>query len=95
MVLSADAQRQREEQLQERYVELQNKLLMFQQELTKKEAQLMQEIFQKAAKVIEAIAKRDAITMVLEKSESAVLYADPATDITAEVNRRLDAGEGK
>lgn len=95
VVLKPEVQKQREEELQERYVELQNKLLQFQQELTKKEAQLMQDIFQKASKIIESVAKREGFTMVLEKSESAVLYADPSADITAEVNRRLDAGEGK
>jgi hypothetical protein len=32
--------------------------------------------------------------MIVEKNEGAVLWADPTLDITKEVNRRLDAGEG-
>ncbi len=65
-----------------------------QQELAKKEAMLTQEIFGKAASIIESIAKRDGYTIMLEKTESAILWADPTVDITPEVNRRLDAGEG-
>jgi len=94
VVLKPDVLARRQEELQTRYVALQNQFMQFQQDLTKKEAELTREIFHKAQKIIESIAKRDGYTMMLEKNESAVLYADPSTDITAEVNKRLDAGEG-
>ena len=94
VVLKAEVLKQREKELQDRYVTLQNTFMQFQQDLQKQEAQLTRDIFGKAQKIIESIAKRDAFTMILEKSESAVLYAEPATDITAEVNKRVDT-EGK
>jgi hypothetical protein len=31
--------------------------------------------------------------MIIEKNEGAVLWGDPAFAITAEVNKRLDAGK--
>ena len=37
--------------------------------------------------IIKKIAKQRGFTMVLEKNESAVLWADKALDITAEVNK--------
>ncbi len=94
VVLKPEAAKAKEKELQDKYVTLQNTFMQLQQELTKKEAELTREIFGKASKIIESVAKRDGYTIMLEKSESAVLYADPSTEITAEVNRRLDAGEG-
>lgn len=91
VVLKPEVLRQREKELQDKYVELQNLFLQYQQELAKKEAELTREIFSAAAKHIEAIARRDGYTMMLEKTESAVLWADKAADITDEVNKKLDA----
>jgi outer membrane protein len=95
VLLKGEAIAQRERELQEEYASLQQKFLAHQQELAKQEATLTQDIFQKAKSIIDSIAKRDGYTMIIEKNEGAVLWADEALDITAEVNKRLDAGEGK
>ena len=92
-VLKPDVLRQREGELQQKYIELQEMFVKLQQDLAKQEAQLVQEIFRKAAPVIEKIAKRDGYTIMLEKSESAVLWAHPSSDITDEVNKLLDSGK--
>lgn len=93
-VLKPEVLRQRERQLEEKVVKLQEQFLQYQQELAKREAELTRDIFKAASKVIETIAKRDGYTIILEKSESAVLWADDHYEITAEVNKRMDAGEG-
>ena len=80
--------------VQKREAELQQQFAAFQQELLKQEGKLTRDIFKSASKVIESIAKRDGYTMILEKSESAVLWADKIFEITDEVNKRMDAGEG-
>jgi outer membrane protein len=95
VLLKGEAIAQRERELQEEYASLQQKFLAHQQELAKQEATLTKDIFQKASSIIDSIAKRDGYTMIIEKNEGAILWADPALDITAEVNKRLDAGEGK
>ncbi len=95
VVLKPDAVAQREKQLQDKYVELQQLFMQLQQDLAKSEATLTREIFGKASSIIESIAKRDGYTMIVEKNEGAVLWADSAVDITSEVNKRLDAGEGQ
>ncbi|MSP15539.1 MAG: OmpH family outer membrane protein [Myxococcales bacterium] len=92
-VLKPEVLRQKQRDLQERVVALQETFMQLQQELARREAQLTQDIFKAAAKVIEDIARRDAYTIMLERNESAVLWADKAYDITDEVNRRMDAGE--
>jgi outer membrane protein len=92
-VLKPEVLRQREVELQQRYVKLQERYVQLQQELAKMEARLVRDIFAKAAPVIEKIATRDGYTMMLEKNESAVLWAAPSTDITDEVNTLLDSGK--
>lgn len=94
VVLKPDAVAKKEKELQEEYVQLQQLFMQLQQDLAKQEAQLTRDIFGKASSIIESIAKRDGYTMIVEKNEAAVLWADKSFDITDEVNKRLDAGEG-
>jgi len=89
VVLKPDVLRQRERELQERYVKLQEIYLKLQQDLAKQEAMLVQEIFGKASPIIKKIAQSKGFAMVLEKNESAVLWADGSLDITSEVNAAL------
>ncbi len=89
-VLEADVLRQREQALQEEYVELQETYMQLQQTLAQREAELVNEIFTEASPIIRGIAQRDGYAMILEKSQSAVLWANDAVDITDEVNSRLE-----
>lgn len=89
VVLKPDVLRQRERELQERYVKLQETYLKLQQDLAQQEAKLVQDIFAKAAPVIKKIAKEKGYTMILEKNESAVLWAVDGVDITDAVNARI------
>ena len=91
VVLKDDARLKKERELQDKYVALQNKFLALQQDLSKAEAKLTREILEKAGKIIEDIARGAGYTMIVEKNEGAVLWADPSNDITTELNRRLDA----
>ena len=94
VVMKADAYEAKRAELEQEYMALQEKFLGMQQDLVKKEAMLTQEIFIQAAGIVDSIAKRDKYTVILEKTESALLYAYPAGDITKEVNDRMDKGEG-
>jgi outer membrane protein len=95
VVMKPDAIAKREKELQEEYVQLQQLFMQLQQDLAKSEAQLTRDIFGKASTIIESIAKRDGYTMIVEKNEGAVLWGDSSFDITSEVDKRLDAGEGQ
>jgi outer membrane protein len=95
VVLKPDAVAKREKELQDEYVQLQQLFASQQQELAKQEAQFTRDIYGKASSIIESIAKRDGYTMIVEKNEGAVLWADTNVDITSEVDKRLDAGEGQ
>jgi outer membrane protein len=93
VVLKPEAVAQKERALEQQYVELQQTFVQLQQDLSRKEAMLTRELYVSAQQYILDIAKRDGYLMILEKNESAVLYGDPSLDITAEVNRRLDAAK--
>jgi outer membrane protein len=95
VVLKPDAAAKRQKDLEDEYVQLQQLFMQLQQDLAKQEAQLTRDIYTKASTIIESIAKRDGYTMIVEKNEGAVLWGDPNVDITTEVNKRLDAGEGQ
>jgi outer membrane protein len=92
VVLKPDAAAKREAELQEQFVQLQNLFMQHQQDLAKAEATATKEIVGKASSIIESIAKRDGYTVILDRA--AVVYFDKASDITEEVDKRLDAGEG-
>jgi outer membrane protein len=94
-IMKPEAVANRQRELQEEYVQLQQLFVQLQQDLAKSEANLTKEIFIQASSIIENIATRDGYTMIIEKNEGAVLWADKSFDITDEVNKRLDAGEGK
>ena len=68
VVLKPAVLRQRERELQEKYVKLQETYMKLQQDLAKKEAQLVQKIFSKASPAIKAIAREKGFTMILEKN---------------------------
>ena len=95
VVMKPDAVAKREQELQEEYAQLQQMFVQLQQDLAKKEATLTKDIFNQAKSIIDDIAARDHYTMIIEKNEGALLWALPKLDITDEVNKRLDAGEGK
>jgi len=92
VVLKPDAAAKREDDLRKQFSDLQQLYMQLQQDLAKQEATAMQDIVHKAGNIIESIAKRDGYTLIVEKQ--GVVWADKTVDITDEVDKRLDAGEG-
>lgn len=93
MMLSDDAKRQKAMELQKQMYELQQLYLALQQDLSQKEAQATKKIFDRMGELIEQIGKDQKIDLILEKSESSVLYARSGMDITAELIKRYNASK--
>src|ERR1700682_1292974 len=87
-VLSDDAKRQRQEQLQKAFVEAQNAAGQMQEELSGKEQEAMQTISKRLLQVVAEVSDRENFTFVLDKA--ALLYAPAASDVTNEVVRRYN-----
>ena len=90
MMLSDDKKRQKVTEFQAKLAELQNVYLKHQQELAQAEAKATKKIFDKMGVIIEKIAKERGYDLVLERTESALLYAKDDMDLTAELIKRYD-----
>lgn len=92
-ILKPEAAQARARELEQKFVDLQQTYLRLQKDLSEKEQQMTQPIFGRMRNVIAQIAERDGFTMILERSDG-VLFARPSLDLTNEVIRRYNAGEG-
>lgn len=94
-MMKEDIRRQREEELAEKLGRLQMLYATLQKELAGKEAELTKDIFKRMAKILEKMGREQKWTMIFEKTESSVLWAEQSLDLTNELIRRYNAGEGK
>ena len=93
-ILKPETVATREKDLQDKFVQLQGTYMRLQKELSEKEGEMMKGIVVKMQGVISGIAQQEGFTVVFEKSESSILWAKPSLDLTNEVIRRYNAGEG-
>jgi outer membrane protein len=87
-VLSDDAKRKKQEDLQKAFAEAQTQAGEMQEELSGKEQEAMQTISKRLLQVVAEVSDRESFTFVLDKA--ALLYAPAASDITNEVVRRYN-----
>ena len=87
-VLSDDAKRQKQEQMQKAFIEAQNAAGQMQEELSGKEQEAMQSISKRLLQVVAEVSDKESFTFVLDKA--ALLYAPAASDVTNEVVRRYN-----
>jgi outer membrane protein len=80
--------------LQEKVQKLQQTYMRHQQDLQAKEQEATGKIFERMNKIIYRIAQAENFTMILDKTQSAVLYGKPSLDLTNELIRRYNSGEG-
>lgn len=89
-VLSEDGKKKLIQTYRQELMELQKLYMENQTFLAKKKSELLQPILKKMGRVIKEIAERDGYTVILDSSVGAVIYVDPANDLTNEVIRRFN-----
>jgi outer membrane protein len=87
-VLSDDAKRKRQEELQKAFLDAQQCAQHMQEELSGKEQEAMMGINKRMAQIVNEIVDRENFNYVIDKA--ALLYAPPSADITNEVVRRYN-----
>ena len=92
MILSEDAKREKQRELQVAQQELQNAAMGAQQEFSKAYEAKAGALFKKLKAVCEGIGAEQGYMLVLEVSQGGVVYAGSAVDITDELIKRYDAG---
>jgi outer membrane protein len=91
-LLPADKVREKEAELQSRMQKVQQTYLRHQQDLTGKEQEATAKIFERMTKIISKIAAAENFSMIMDKG--ALVYAKPHLDLTNELIRRYNSGEG-
>jgi outer membrane protein len=91
-LLPADKVREKEVDIQTRMQKVQQTYLRHQQDLSAKEQEATQKIFERMQKIIAKIAASENFSVILDKS--ALVFAKPHLDLTNELIRRYNAGEG-
>lgn len=91
MMLSEEAKRAKAMELQKQMYELQQLYLELQGDLSKKEAEATKKIFDRMGDIIEKLGKEKGYDLILERTESSVLYAKDGMEITDEVIKRYNA----
>ena len=93
-LMPADKVRDKEAELQGRMQKVQQTYLRHQQDLQGKEQAETGKIYERMNRIIGKIAQAENFTMIFERSQSAVLFAKPHLDLTNEIIRRYNSGEG-
>lgn len=90
MVLSEDVRAKKQKEFQTSMMEFQQNVQKNQKEIQEQERKLTEPILKKLQTVIEDMAKKDAYTVILEKRENGVLWAQKDLDITEEVVKNFE-----
>lgn len=90
MLLSAEARAAKERDYQQKVKDYQRLTKDIQEELQQTDADYTRKILEDIFKVVQQIGKQENYTMILEKTESSILYASDGIDMTDRVIQAFD-----
>lgn len=94
MLLSEEARSAKERDYQQKVKDYQRFTKDIQEELQQTDADLTRKILEQILKVVQEVGKKEGYTMILEKTESSLVYADDSIDMTDKVIQAFDS-QGK
>jgi len=86
-VLKPDVLAQKKSELEKQFVELQQTYVKLERSLAEERTKLLQDLLKKAEPIIDDLAKKEGVSIVVDRS--AVLWAEPAVDLTPSLNDRM------
>ncbi|MBL8919791.1 MAG: OmpH family outer membrane protein [Myxococcaceae bacterium] len=86
-MMSEEVRTQKFTEWQKRLYDVMQKAQKVQMDLQEKERTELKKIFERMDPIIAAIAQREGLTMVFEKTDSGLVYAPPSLDLTNELVR--------
>ncbi len=95
MLLSAEARAAKERDYQQKVKDYQRMTKDIQEELQQADQDYTRKILEEIFKVVQSLGKQEGYTLVLEKTESSILYASDAIDLTDRVIQTYDKQTGK
>jgi outer membrane protein len=90
MLLSAEARAVKERDYQQKVKDYQRLTKDIQEELQQTDAEFTRKILEEIFKVVQQIGKQEGYAMILEKTESSILYASDGIDMTDRVIQAFD-----
>ena len=90
MAMNEDARTKKQGEIQGEMRKYQEMAAKAQMEIQKRERDLTQPIVTKLRSILEDIAKKENFTVILEKSENAVMYAKKDIDLTERIIKEHD-----
>jgi outer membrane protein len=91
LTMSEDQKQQKQREFQQKVQTYQRKASEAQKELGQKEAELTKSALQEIKAIISGIAKKENLSLVLEKNQQPMLYAQDGPDLTDQVKKKYDA----
>jgi outer membrane protein len=89
VVMSDDARKERQMELERKQIELQGLFVQMQKELSERERETTRGIFDKMHTIVREIADQEGVALVL--TAEALVYATPSLDFTNELVRKYNA----
>jgi outer membrane protein len=93
-LMAADKVREKETELQAKFEKVQQSYLRHQKDLQEKEGEVTQKIFERMNRIIAKIAQAENFSMILDRQQAGLIFAKPHLDLTNELIRRYNSGEG-
>lgn len=90
MVLAEAARMNKEREMQEAMMGLQNKTMEFQKEIQKMEQDMKKPILEKLRPIIDEVSKASKVAMTFELSAAPIVYAESKIEITDDVIKAYD-----
>ena len=86
-VLKPEVYQQKRQDLEKRFVELQQVYVKLERDLAGERTKLIQDLLKQASPKIEALAKAEGVNIIVDRE--AVVWADKAVDLTAKLNEQM------
>jgi len=90
-VMTEDARRKAQVEMDTKVMDVSRLYAKLQKELQQKEHDATKGIFAKMSNIIKSIAEAEGVSMVFEKTDSGLLFAQPSLDLTNELIRRYNS----
>lgn len=88
--LSATARQERQQQIQETFIQYQQRRVELEEQAQRRQAELVGPIMERVSQVIEAIRAEGNYAMIFDASAGVLITADPSLDLTDQVLARLN-----
>jgi outer membrane protein len=86
-ILKPEVYQQKRQDLEKRFVELQQVYVKLERDLAGERTKLIQDLLKQASPKIEALAKAEGVNVIIDRE--AVVWADKAVDLTAKLNEQM------